>query len=83
MDNDDAAGDGGGFRQDVRAQKDRVRAGQFFDQSTDFDDLFGIQATRRLIQNQHRGIVNERLRQAHSLLIAPGQVCDQAAAHVS
>ena len=54
-----------------------VAAGQTFDQMADFDDLLGVEAHGRLIEDDHVGIVDQGLRQADALLIAAGEPLDQ------
>lgn len=49
---------------------------QAFDQRTDFDDLVRVQANGGLVENEHRRIADERLRDTHALPIALGQVLD-------
>ena len=56
---------------------------QRLDQAADFNDLPGIQAGGRLIQDDHIRVANQRLRQANPLLIPLGKVFDQAFAHLA
>ena len=46
------------------------------------DDLFRIQAGRRLVENQHLRVVNQRLRQTHSLPVALRELPAVAVGHV-
>ena len=55
---------------------------QRFHQITDFDDLLGIQAYRRLIQNNDLRITDQCLSNTHALAIAFGQIFDQTLFHV-
>ena len=48
----------------------------------DADDLLGIEADRRLVEDQHLGIGDERLGEAHALPVALRQPPDQPLAHV-
>ena len=82
VDDDDALTGLRDLGQNVRAQDDCVRARELLDELPRFDDLFRIQARCRLVQDQHIGVVNERLRQTDSLAVAFGQLRAQAVAHV-
>jgi hypothetical protein len=70
----------GRLREDMSAENYGMRAGQALDELSDFNDLLGIKADRRLVEDQHRGIVQQRLRQPHALTIATGKVADQSMA---
>ena len=70
------------FGQNVRGKNDRVIARKTFDQMADFDDLFRIEADGGLVENNHIGIVYQRLRQADALLIAAGKTLDELRALV-
>ena len=61
------------FGKDVGAEDDGVVAGQALDQVAGFIDLLGIEARCRLVENQHVGVVNDRLRQPDALAIAFGE----------
>jgi hypothetical protein len=52
------------------AQNDRVIARQRFDQAARFGNLLRIQAGRGLVQDQHVGIVDDRLGESNSLPVA-------------
>ena len=54
----------------MRAEDDRVIAGEALDQVARFVDLFRVEARGRLVENQYIGIVDDRLRQADALAIA-------------
>ena len=58
------------LREDVRAQDDRVIAGEFLDELARFDDLLRVEAGGRLVEDQDVGVVDERLRQADALPVA-------------
>ena len=45
-------------------------AGQVLDQLTGLDDLLGVEAGGRLVEDEDVGIVDQRLRQADALLVA-------------
>ena len=55
---------------------------QVLDQGADLNDLLGVQAHGGLVQDQHRGVADERLGNAHTLLIALGQVADEPVIHI-
>ena len=82
VDDDDPLAHGLHFRQDVGAQNHRVVAAQVLDQGADLNDLLGVQAHGGLVQDQHRGVADERLGNAHTLLIALGQVADEPVIHI-
>ena len=63
------------FRKNVRAQNDGVIAGEALDQVARFIDLLGIEASRRLVQDQHVRIVDDGLRQSHALPVALSKAC--------
>jgi len=65
----------------VRAQQHGVLAAQFANQVADFDDLARVQANGGLVKHQHGRIAHQRLRQAHALPVALGQVADNAVCH--
>jgi hypothetical protein len=75
--------------QDVRAEHDGVIARQAANEVACLDDLLRIEARGWLVQNQHIGIVNERLREADALLeafrelaaVAIGDLADPGAIH--
>ena len=70
------------FRQDVGGENHRVVSPQVLDEGADLDDLLGVQAHGGLVQNEHRGIADECLGNAHALLVALGQVADEPVIHV-
>ena len=55
------------FGQDVRAEDDGFFAADLFYQLPYFDNLVGVEAGGRLVEDEHFGVVDERLRQAHTL----------------
>ena len=70
-------------RQDVGAENDGVVAGQRLEQVADFDDLLRVETGGGLVQDQHVGIVDDRLRQADALPVALGELADQLVPHVA
>src|SRR5581483_8790631 len=69
VDDDDALARLADFRQDVRAQDDRVGARELFDQLPRFDDLLRVEAGGRFVEDQHVGVVDDCLREADALLV--------------
>ncbi len=55
---------------DMGAENDGMVAGQALDQVAGFVDLFGIEARRGFVKNQHVGVVDDGLRQTDPLAIA-------------
>jgi hypothetical protein len=55
---------------------------EFPDQPPRCDDLRGVQPDRRLVKDQHRRVVQQRVGQPDALAIALGQVADGLALHV-
>ena len=64
--------------QNVGREHDGMRAGQFFDQGANLDDLLRVESDGRLVQDQHRRIVNNRLGQPDPLPKALGQLPGQS-----
>ncbi len=83
-DDDDALTGLRDFGKDVRAQDDRVIAGrgELLDELARLDDLLRVEAGGRLVENQHVGVVNQRLREADALLVALRQLAALAIRHV-
>ena len=63
--------------QNVGREHDGMRAGQFFDQGSNLDDLLRVESDGRLVQDQHRRIMNNRLGQPDPLPKAFGQLAGQ------
>ena len=63
--------------QDVGRQNHAVLLAQLTDQLANLANLQGIQADRRLIQDDHGGHVQDGLGDTHPLLIPLGQIADQ------
>ena len=78
VDDDDALTGLGDLGKDVRAQDDRVIAGEVLDQLPSFDDLLGVEAGGRLVEDQHVGVVDERLREADALRDSPSTASSTA-----
>ena len=64
------------------AENDGVVAGQPLDQVAGFINLLGIEAGGGLIEDQHIRVVNNGLRQPHSLAIAFGEFAQQLVFHI-
>ncbi len=62
------------FRKDVRAQDDGVVAAELANQLAGLDDLLRVEAGGRLVEHQHLGVVNDRLREADALPVALRQL---------
>ena len=77
VDDDHAIARHAHFGQDVRRENDRVIPGEILDQVADFDDLLGIEAHGRLVEDDYIRIVHERLRQSDALLISAREALDQ------
>jgi len=60
----------------VGAQHHGLLPAQILDQRADLFELIGIKAAGGLIQDEHFGIVDHGLRQAHALAVAPAQLSD-------
>ena len=69
-------------RQDHRARLAFARARQIADQRADLADLDRVEADGRLVEDQHRRIVHDRLGESDALAIALRERADHAATHV-
>ena len=63
-DDDDAAAGRLHLGEDVRRQDDRLLAADLLDERPDLDDLVGVEAARRLVEDDDVRVVQHRLRQA-------------------
>ena len=68
--------------QDVGGQDHAVGARQLADQRADLADLVRVEPDGRLVEDDHVGVVDDRLRDADALLVALGQRADQPVADV-
>src|SRR6185295_724623 len=82
VDDDDALTGLRDLGQNVRAENDRVIAGELLDQLAGLDDLFRVEAGRRLVEDEDVRVVDERLREPHALPVAFRQLAAQAIRHV-
>ena len=82
VDDDDALAGLGDFRKDVGAEDDGVVAGEAADEVAGLDDLLRVEAGRRLVEDQHFRVVDERLRQADPLPVALRELAAVAVGHV-
>src|SRR5262249_902731 len=78
VDDDDAVTGGGDLRQDVGREDHRVLARETLDHLTDLDDLRRIETDGRLVQDEHRRIVDERLSQTDALPESAREMPDDA-----
>ena len=74
VDDDDALAGLRDLGQDVRAQDDRVIAGELLDQLARFDDLLRVEAGGRLVEDEDVRVVNQRLGEADALAVALRQL---------
>ena len=70
------------LRKDVRAQHDRVVAGEAANQIARLDDLLRVEAGGRLVEDQHVRVVDDRLRQADALPVALRELAAVPVGHV-
>src|SRR5438094_2486274 len=70
--------DGGDLGKDVRREHDRVLAGQRLDELAHLDDLRGIEPDGGLVEDEHLGVAEQRLRKSDALLLSFGEVADDA-----
>ena len=71
------------LRQEVAGDQQGVLAAQLPDQVAHLDDLHRVQAAGRLVQDQQRRLVHQRLGHAHALPVAVRQAADQLAVDVA
>ncbi len=83
VDEHHAAGDRLDFLQNVRRQQNRLAFAQAADRVADVANLVGIRAGRRLVQNQHVGLVQQHLGHADALPIALRELADRLADHAA
>jgi hypothetical protein len=67
----------------VGAEDDGVVAGEVLEQVADLDDLGGVEAAGRLIEDQDIGIVDDGLSDADALAVALGELADQLGADLA
>ena len=67
--------------EDVGREDDGLLDGHVLDQVAHLVLLVRVEAVRRLVEDQHRRVVQERLREADALLVALGERVDRLAAH--
>ena len=80
VDDDDALAGLTDLGKDVRAQDDRVVAAELLDQPARLDDLLRVEAGGRLVEDQHLGVVEQRLREADPLPVALRELAAMAVA---
>src|SRR6184192_2994709 len=69
------------FREHVRRQDHRAVLAERADQAPDLDALVRVEPLGGLVEHQQIGAVQDRLRQAHPLAIALGQLADRPVVH--
>ena len=79
VDDDHAVADHRDLGEDVRGEDHGVLAGERPDEGADLGDLLRVQPDGGLVEDQHLGIAQQRLGQAHALAVALGQLADEAA----
>ena len=57
------------FWEDVCAEDDRMVTGQFFDQFTSFNYLFGVEPSGRFIENEYVRVVQNSLCKTNALAV--------------
>src|SRR6185437_14789142 len=83
IDDDDALAGIGGLGKNVRAQNNRMVAGQAADELPSFQYLAGIKAGSGLVKNEQARVVQDGLRDSHPLTIALGEAPNHPAANVA
>ncbi len=80
-DDDGARADGVHLLEQVGRDDDRLFRRQRVDEGADLVLLVGVEPVGRLVEDQHRGIVQERLRQSDAALVALRQRLDRLRQH--
>src|SRR5450432_1052841 len=78
-DDDDAAAGGLHLGEDVRREDDGLLAPDLLDERADLDDLVGVEAARRLVEDEDVRVVEHGLREAEALAVALRQLADELA----
>ena len=81
VDDDGARAGGVDFLEDVGREHDRLVLAQLADQVPHLVLLVRVEAVGGLVQDQHLGIVDQRLREAGAVLVALGQRVDRLVQH--
>ena len=82
VDDHDSVADCLNLGQNVSGKNDGMALTQVSDQVTDLDDLLGVEADSGFVKNDHRGIADQRLCNAHSLTVTLGKVLDETVLYV-
>ena len=69
------------FLEDVGREHDRLVLAQLADQLADLVLLVRVEAVGGLVQDQHLGVVDQRLREAGAVAVALGQGVDRLVQH--
>src|SRR5512141_1991331 len=80
VDDDDAVAGGRDLLQDVRREEHGVVAGEALHERAHLADLPRVEADRGLVENEHLGVAEQRLRDAGALPEALGQHLDERVA---
>ena len=80
-DDDDPVADGLRLLEDVGGEDDGLFGGHVLDEVAHLVLLVGVEAVGRLVEDQHRRIVEQRLGEADALLVALGKGLDRLPAH--
>ena len=78
-DDDDARAGRLHLAEDVRREDDRLLLADLLDDAADLGDLVGVEARGRLVEDEHLGLVHDRLREADALAEALRQFADERA----
>src|SRR6185312_15491991 len=82
-DDDDARAGRLHLAEDVGGEDDRLLLPDRLDDGADLGDLVGVEARGRLVEDKHLELVHDRLRQAHALAKALGQLAYERAQTVA
>ena len=75
-DDDGAGAYGLDLLHDVGGEEDRLVLADLTDEGADFLELVGVEAGGGLVEDEHVGVVDERLSEADALLVALGELGD-------
>src|SRR5690606_4046015 len=78
VDDDDALGDLAHLGEDVAREEQRPLAAEALDEIADLGDLPRVEPRGRLVEDEHLGIAEERLREPDALAKALAQLADEA-----
>jgi hypothetical protein len=81
VDDDGAAARGVDFLEDVGGKHDRLALAELADQVAHLVLLVRVEAVGRLVEDQHLGLVHQRLREAGAVAVALGERVDRLVQH--